>query len=161
MDLDLSLLVGDSCLGYFKHIESSLAEFTFSKWKKKVQACAFPEGCWRIFLPLQTQRGDSVLTGGPRRGLTAALLLSSGSSPFSPCCSRGCPAIRAWERHPIGLESSSGMSISSGLKPLRLCWGWGGAVNWYYIPGKQLVICLKGLKYASAFWLKDFSFLEI
>lgn len=31
MDLDLSLPVGDSCSDYFKHTESSLAEFTFSK----------------------------------------------------------------------------------------------------------------------------------
>lgn len=101
--LDLSLLVADSCSGYFKHTESSLAEFTFSEGKKS-KYVLFLKGVGGFFC-LSRHRGDTLLLGGLPRRLTAALLLSPCSSPLSLHCSGGWPAIRAWERHPIGMKS--------------------------------------------------------
>lgn len=54
VDLDLRLLVGDSCSGYFKHIESSFAEITFLSEESKY--VLFLKGVGR-FLCLSSHRG--------------------------------------------------------------------------------------------------------
>lgn len=86
MDLDLRLLVGDSCSGYFKHIESSFAEFTFLSEESKY--VLFLKGVGR-FLCLSSHRGETAVpTGGPQGSCMAALLRPS-SPFFSLHCSWG------------------------------------------------------------------------
>lgn len=88
MDLDLSLPVGDYCSGYFKHTESSLAEFTLSK-QKETKCMLLLQGVGG-FLCLSSHRGETTVpTGGPRGTRITALLLRPSSPLFSLQCSWG------------------------------------------------------------------------